>query len=121
MDRRTIPNLFSPWFTVSKKSARTVMHYSNRLWNDSILEPETQWNQNQRYDKVGIRLFNFYGIRVGTGMKRLSSCPWGPVTANGVDVLTIMYVIYMETDCWLKLVWLQQELVLLTEGKLGNI
>ena len=27
----------------------------------------------------------------------LASCPWGPVTANGVDLLTEMYVIYMET------------------------
>ncbi len=26
----------------------------------------------------------------------LASCPWGPVTANGVDILTEMYVIYME-------------------------
>ena len=26
----------------------------------------------------------------------LASCPLGPVTANGVDVLTEMYVIYME-------------------------
>ena len=28
----------------------------------------------------------------------LASCPLAPVTANGVDVLTEMYVIYMETD-----------------------
>ncbi len=27
----------------------------------------------------------------------LASCPWGPVTANGVDLLTEIYVIYMET------------------------
>ncbi len=27
----------------------------------------------------------------------LASCPWGPVTANGVDLLTKIYVIYMET------------------------
>ncbi len=27
----------------------------------------------------------------------LASCPWGPVTALGVSVLTEMYVIYMET------------------------
>ena len=26
----------------------------------------------------------------------LASCPWGPVTANGVDLLTEIYVIYME-------------------------
>ena len=25
-----------------------------------------------------------------------ASCPWGPVTANGVDLLTKIYVIYME-------------------------
>ncbi len=25
---------------------------------------------------------------------KLASCPWGPVTANGVDTLTEMYVIY---------------------------
>ncbi len=28
----------------------------------------------------------------------LASCPWGPVTANGVDQLTKLYVIYMETN-----------------------
>ena len=28
----------------------------------------------------------------------LASCPWGPVTANGVDLLTEMYVIYMERN-----------------------
>ena len=28
----------------------------------------------------------------------LTSCPWGPVTANGVDLLTKIYIIYMETD-----------------------
>ena len=27
----------------------------------------------------------------------LASCPWGPVTANGVDLLTEIYMIYMET------------------------
>ncbi len=27
----------------------------------------------------------------------LASCPWGPVTANGVDLLTEIYVIYMKT------------------------
>ncbi len=26
----------------------------------------------------------------------LASCPWGPVTANGVDLLTEIYVTYME-------------------------
>ena len=26
----------------------------------------------------------------------LASCPWGPVTANGVDLLTEIYAIYME-------------------------
>ncbi len=31
------------------------------------------------------------------GHKILASCPWGPVTANGVDLLTKLYVIYMET------------------------
>ncbi len=25
----------------------------------------------------------------------LASCPWGPVTANGVDLLTEIYVIYI--------------------------
>ncbi len=30
-------------------------------------------------------------------MEKLASCPWGPVTANGVDLLTEIYVIYMET------------------------
>ncbi len=29
--------------------------------------------------------------------KILASCPWGPVTANRVDLLTGIYVIYMET------------------------
>ncbi len=28
--------------------------------------------------------------------KKLASCPWGPVTANGVDLLTKIYPIYME-------------------------
>ena len=28
----------------------------------------------------------------------LASCPWGPVTANGVDILTEMYVLYMKRD-----------------------
>ena len=28
----------------------------------------------------------------------LASCPWGPVTANGVDLLTEMYVIYIERN-----------------------
>ncbi len=28
----------------------------------------------------------------------LASCTWGPVTANGVDLLTKMYVIYMEAN-----------------------
>ncbi len=27
---------------------------------------------------------------------RLASCPWGPVTVNGADLLTEIYVIYME-------------------------
>ncbi len=27
----------------------------------------------------------------------LASCPWGPVSANGVNLLTEIYVIYMET------------------------
>ncbi len=26
--------------------------------------------------------------------KRLASCPWGPATANGVGILTELYVIY---------------------------
>ncbi len=26
----------------------------------------------------------------------LASCPWGPVTANGVDLLTKIYVVCME-------------------------
>ena len=30
--------------------------------------------------------------------KELASCPWGPVTANGVDILSEMYVIYMERE-----------------------
>ena len=30
-------------------------------------------------------------------MSLLASCPWGPVTVNGVDLLTEIYVIYMET------------------------
>ena len=30
-------------------------------------------------------------------IRKLASCPWGPVTANGVDLLTEIYVIYMET------------------------
>ncbi len=30
-------------------------------------------------------------------IKILASCQWGPVTANGVDLLTEIYVIYMET------------------------
>ena len=25
----------------------------------------------------------------------LASCPWGPVTANGVGVLTVMYVVFV--------------------------
>ncbi len=32
------------------------------------------------------------------GMFLLASYPWGPVTANGVDLLTEMYVIYMQTN-----------------------
>ncbi len=28
---------------------------------------------------------------------KLASSPWGPVTANGVDLLTEIYIIYMET------------------------
>ncbi len=31
------------------------------------------------------------------GNRRLASCPWGPVTANGVDLLTEIYVIYIES------------------------
>ncbi len=31
----------------------------------------------------------------------LASCPWGPVTANGVDILTEMYVIYMKRKTYL--------------------
>ncbi len=27
-------------------------------------------------------------------MTVLASCPWGPVTVNGVDVLTEMYIVY---------------------------
>ena len=29
-------------------------------------------------------------------MSVLTSCPWRPVTANGVDLLTEIYAIYME-------------------------
>ena len=29
-------------------------------------------------------------------ISELASCPWGPVTANGVDLLTEIYAIYME-------------------------
>ncbi len=29
-----------------------------------------------------------------TGIQLLASCPWGPVTANGVDLLTEIHVIY---------------------------
>ena len=31
------------------------------------------------------------------GNYKLASCPWGPVTANGVDLLTKIYIINMET------------------------
>ncbi len=29
---------------------------------------------------------------------RLASCPWGPITANRVDLLTEIYTIYMEAN-----------------------
>ena len=33
----------------------------------------------------------------GKGNTGLASCPWGPVTANGVDLLTEIYVIYQNS------------------------
>ncbi len=36
-------------------------------------------------------------------MVELVSCPWGPVTANGVDLLTKMYVIYSGSRCYGRL------------------
>ena len=35
---------------------------------------------------------------MSTDIYILASCPWGPDTANGVDLLTGMYVIYMERN-----------------------
>ena len=44
----------------------------------------------------------------------LASCQLGPVTANGVDLLTEIYVIYMERHPSVN--WLLQERRRLTEG-----
>ena len=43
----------------------------------------------------------------------LASCPWGPVTANGVDLLTEIYVILAMAG--------EAVTDAITEGKLGNI
>ncbi len=37
-----------------------------------------------------------YELDVPQELWLLASCPWGTVTANGVDLLTEIYVIYME-------------------------
>ncbi len=55
-------------------------------------------------------LYSLYII--DEAMKRLASCPWGPVTANGVDLLT---------EISLPVHGLRQESRGITEGKLGNI
>ena len=36
----------------------------------------------------------FYVCLMGEGNEGLASCLWGPVTANGVDLLTKIYVIW---------------------------
>ena len=50
----------------------------------------------------------------------LTSCPWGLVTANGVDLLTDIYVI-LAGDLYSTYRTLIQSGHALTNGKLGNI
>ncbi len=51
----------------------------------------------------------------------LASCPWGPVTANGVDLLTEIYVIYMEAHTSHRAIAGERVTDAVTPGKLGNI
>ncbi len=53
----------------------------------------------------------------------LASCPCGPATANGVDLLTEIYVIYMETHTSHRAITrcCRRGEDLRKEGKLGNI
>ncbi len=40
---------------------------------------------------------------------KLASCPWGPATANGVGLLTEMYVIYIERSTTHRAICLHTE------------
>ena len=58
----------------------------------------------------------------------LASCPWGPVTANWVHLLTEIYVIYIEVHTSQKFMSVgplaaagEPVTDAITEGKLGNI
>ncbi len=56
-------------------------------------------------------------------MYKLASCPLGPATAYGVNLLTEIYVIYMETHTLHRPTTAAGEAVTdtMTDGKLGNI
>ena len=51
----------------------------------------------------------------------LASCPWGPLTANGVDLLTEMYVIYIEIQVPRSIGCSRRAFNRQKEGKLTNI
>ncbi len=49
--------------------------------------------------------YNPYNMYTRHTICILASCPWGPVTANGVDLLTKIYVIYTETHTSHQVRW----------------
>ncbi len=62
---------------------------------------------------------HFIGFHHGhAGNARLASCPWGPDTANGVDLLTEIYVIYQVRR---SIRFSRREADTRKDGKLGNI
>ncbi len=99
-------NPFLGWPTSGRKFAQNNMD----LWSN-FTEPITTsqfWWKSSKFpsQKLGIHgktlvidghWWSFVGISFeGPGNVLLASCPWGPITANGVDLLTQMYVIYMK-------------------------
>ncbi len=55
--------------------------------------PGSRSRTNRRQTQIVLRLDNCCGL----GNSILVSCPWGPITEHGVDLLPEMYAIYMES------------------------
>ncbi len=100
-------NIFNPWI----KYVKTKLNMSFIMTNHETTRSDSERYlvaQNLARGHSGKRFQLLYTLPLHMVLDSLqlqpayntllASCPWGPVTANGVDILTEMYVIYMERN-----------------------